>query len=258
VNEQQTNTVDELRTLERDRRVLALYEQLLEIEQRLIPTGLHVFGRVPEKGARADMLRMVASFDRPEAGARALPDLVAEGLGLGPYETLLRAEGLTETQLRERERVDKMVSEAIELSILKGADEAARWLQTEARVPTPQSLPAFALLENISRQLESNHELDALSRALSGQYIEPGPGADIVQNPQILPTGRNTHAVNPYTVPSEIAYARAERVVNSLLERHRREHGRYPRAMALVLWGLDNIKTQGEGEIGRASCRERV
>jgi magnesium chelatase subunit H len=95
--------------------------------------------------------------------------------------------------------------------------------------------------------LESNNELDALSRALSGQYIEPGPGADIVQNPNILPTGRNTHAINPYTVPSEIAFTRAELVVNSLLERHRMEHGRYPRAMALVLWGLDNIKTQGEG-----------
>ncbi|MBA3767050.1 MAG: cobaltochelatase subunit CobN, partial [Acidobacteria bacterium] len=51
----------------------------------------------------------------------------------------------------------------------------------------------------------------------------------------------------PYTVPSEIAFTRAEAVVNSLLERHRTEHGRYPRAMALVLWGLDNIKTQGEG-----------
>jgi len=28
---------------DRDRRVLDLYEQVLEIEQRLIPTGLHVF-----------------------------------------------------------------------------------------------------------------------------------------------------------------------------------------------------------------------
>ncbi|HYP02036.1 MAG TPA: cobaltochelatase subunit CobN, partial [Pyrinomonadaceae bacterium] len=50
-----------------------------------------------------------------------------------------------------------------------------------------------------------------------------------------------------YGVPSDLAYARAERVVNLLLERHRAEHGRYPAAMALVLWGLDNIKTQGEG-----------
>ncbi|MGB9182237.1 MAG: cobaltochelatase subunit CobN, partial [Pyrinomonadaceae bacterium] len=89
--------------------------------------------------------------------------------------------------------------------------------------------------------------LDALSRALRGEYIEPGPGADIVQNPDILPTGRNTHAVNPYLVPSEIAYTRAEHTVKRLLERHCADHGRFPRAMALVLWGLDNIKTQGEG-----------
>src|SRR5207237_10812374 len=73
------------------------------------------------------------------------------------------------------------------------------------------------------------------------------PGADIVQNPSVLPTGRNTHAVNPYAVPSHLAFARAERVVNTLLERHRQERGRIPRTMALVLWGLDNIKTQGEG-----------
>jgi magnesium chelatase subunit H len=95
--------------------------------------------------------------------------------------------------------------------------------------------------------LEDNQELDAFARALRGEYIEPGPGADIVQNPAILPTGRNTHAVNPYGVPSDLAYARAERLVKLLLERHLKEHGRYPAAMALVLWGLDNIKTQGEG-----------
>src|SRR5678815_3048032 len=34
---------------------------------------------------------------------------------------------------------------------------------------------------------------------------------------------------------------------DSLLDRYKTENGRYPEAMALVLWGLDNIKTQGEG-----------
>jgi magnesium chelatase subunit H len=56
---------------ERDARVMRLYEQLVEIEQRLIPTGLHVFGRPAELEEKADLLRMVASFDRPEHGARA-------------------------------------------------------------------------------------------------------------------------------------------------------------------------------------------
>jgi magnesium chelatase subunit H len=99
----------------------------------------------------------------------------------------------------------------------------------------------------VRRNLSTSAELEGLARALRGEYVEPGPGADVVQNPSVLPTGRNTHAVNPYAVPSRTAYARAGRVVDALLERHRAEHGRYPRAMALVLWGLDNIKTQGEG-----------
>jgi magnesium chelatase subunit H len=247
VNNQEAAGAERISPEERDRRVLELCEQVSEVEQRLIPTGLHVFGRVPDSKAHADMLRMVASFDRPEAGTRALPDMIAEGLGLGPYETLLQRGRQSETALVERERVDRVVSQAIEHFIAGGVDSAVLWLEQNARVAPEQSRPLFTLLENISVQLESNGELDALARALRGEYIEPGPGADIVQNPAILPTGRNTHAVNPYTVPSETAYARAEGVVNSLLERHVAEHGRYPRSMALVLWGLDNIKTQGEG-----------
>ena len=47
---------------------MILSEQLIEIEQRLIPTGLHAFGRAAEQQERADLLRMVVSFDRPEQG----------------------------------------------------------------------------------------------------------------------------------------------------------------------------------------------
>src|SRR5678816_2890101 len=83
---------------ERDRSVLQLHNQLLEIEERLIPTGLHVFGRPSEVSERADMLKMIASFDRPEAGARALQDLVSEGLGLGFYNEIVKAAGADETK----------------------------------------------------------------------------------------------------------------------------------------------------------------
>src|SRR3954468_23560827 len=120
-------------------------------------------------------------------------------------------------------------------------------LERAAGVATRDSANLFALLAEVREKLGTSAELDGLARALRGEYVEPGPGADVVQNPSVLPTGRNTHAVNPYAVPSRVAYERAGRVVDALLERHRAEHGRYPRAMALVLWGLDNIKTQGEG-----------
>ena len=232
---------------ERDRRVLKLYDQLIEVEQRLIPTGLHVFGRPSELRERADMLRMIASFDRPESGVRALPDLVSENLGLGSYDAVLKSAPLNHECLSKREQIDSVVSASIKEFLQGGTDAAASLLERTANVDRQNSLPVFALLEKISKQLETNNEVEALLRALRGEFIEPGPGADIVQNPAILPTGRNTHAVNPYIIPSTMAFARAEAVAGNLLERYLVDNGRYPRAIALVLWGLDNIKTQGEG-----------
>ena len=228
---------------ERDASVIRLHEQLLEIEQRLIPTGLHVFGRASELEQEVDLLRMVASFDRPEHGVRALPKLVAEGLGIDGYDALLQETSASET----RDLIDSIVSEAVRQSCQDGAEAAAKWLNSRASVDSEQSLPVFLLLANIAEQLDSNHEIESLMRALRGEYIEPSPGADIIQNPLVLPTGRNTHAINPYSVPSQMAFARAELTAAALLRRYFDEHGRYPRAMALVLWGLDNIKTQGEG-----------
>jgi magnesium chelatase subunit H len=184
---------------------------------------------------------MVASFDRPEHGTRALPRLVAEGLGIEGYEALLQEASET------KDLIDSIVLEGVQQFCREGAESAVEWLNSRAHIDREQSLPIFSLLANISEQLDSNNEVESLLSALRGEYIPPGPGADIVQNPNVLPTGRNTHAVNPYSVPSQIAFARAERTADALLRRHFEERGRYPRAMALVLWGLDNIKTQGEG-----------
>ena len=216
---------------DRDARVLQLYEELLEIEQRLIPTGLHVFGQPSTQHQKIDLLKMVAAFDRPEVGASSLPGLVQTGQ-LTP---------------EEKQRIDALITEAVSRLVSDGVESAGLYLEQNANVPRETSRPTFTLLYSISESLNTNQELDSLLRALRGEYIEPGPGADIVQNPQILPTGRNTHAINPYAVPSTVAFARGEVVAKSLLERYNSENGRYPEAMALVLWGLDNIKTQGEG-----------
>lgn len=235
---------------ERDRRVLELYEKILEIEQRLIPTGLHIFGRPADQVEIADLLRMVASFDRPELGVRSLPDLVAEGLGLPAYATLMKESADSEQRLRERERVETVVRNAIARFVddtsEAGREAASGFLLEAASVPVERSLKAFELLSRIREQLGTNYELDGLTRALRGEYLEPGPGADIVQNPGILPTGRNTHAVNPYSVPSSTAVRKAEPIANALIERHRKEAGCYPETIAMVLWGIDNIKTEGE------------
>jgi len=235
------------KTTERDNRVLALYEQLLEIEQRLIPTGLHVFGRAPGHSEIADLLFMVASFERPELGVASLTELVAAGLKLPSYCDLLKESVASEDRLKEREQIESIARAAISIFVSENAQErASGFLLERANVPVEESAKIFSMLSALRGQLEKSNELDGLAGALRGQYVEPGPGADIVQNPLILPTGRNTHAVNPYTVPSTAAVRRASPVAQSLLERHRRESGRYPETIAIVLWGIDNIKTEGE------------
>lgn len=234
----------------RDRRVLEIYEQLLEIEQRLIPTGLHIFGQPDGGRDAADMLAMVASFDRPESGVRSLPDLVAKGLGLPAYRTLIEESAASEERLRQREQVEATARRAVAICFEARparASEAIAFLAEAARVPAHESEPLFALLARIRAQLEENHEIDTLVRGLRGEYIEPGPGADIIQNPEILPTGRNIHAINPYAIPSVAAFRKSEAVAAALLDRYLKEQGRYPEAIGMVLWGMDNIKTQGEG-----------
>ncbi len=235
---------------ERDRRVLELYEQVLELEQRLIPTRLHVFGRASESREVTDLLRMVASFDRPELGVRSLANLISEGLGLPDYAKLLNESSQSEQRMAERERVESILQEAIQLfvsaTIDSGANAASDFLSDRAGVAVEESLKVFSLLSEIQKQLQTNRELEGLLRALRGEYVEPGPGADIVQNPAILPTGRNTHAVNPYVIPSPAAVRRAETPANALLERCLKESNRYPESVAMVLWGIDNIKTEGE------------
>ena len=226
-----------------DNRVAQLSEQLIEIEQRLIPTGLHIFGRAAELKEKADLFRMVASFDRPEHGAVSLPRLVAEGLGIDGYNDIVQETTTSET----KDLIDQIAKEAIARFCESGANAASTYLSSRANVEVKKSLPTFRLLSTINEHLDSNSELSSLVRALRGEYIQPGPGADIVQNPLVLPTGRNTHAVNPYSVPSQAAFMRAKPAADALLQRFMAEHGRYPRSLALVLWGLDNIKTQGEG-----------
>ncbi|NRB34253.1 MAG: magnesium chelatase subunit H [Rhodobacteraceae bacterium] len=90
-------------------------------------------------------------------------------------------------------------------------------------------------------------ELPALLRALEGRYIPPVPGGDLIRSPDILPTGRNIHAFDPFRMPTAYACAEGARQVDLLLD----THPSLPKSVALVLWGSDNIKSDG-APIGQA------
>ena len=107
------------------------------------------------------------------------------------------------------------------------------------------TLAAFRALAETDRLLAEDHEIPALLRALDGRFVAPVAGGDVLRSPAILPTGRNLHGFDPYRIPSAFALADGRAQVEKLLARHAADGGAYPESIALVLWGSDNLKSEG-------------
>ncbi len=98
-----------------------------------------------------------------------------------------------------------------------------------------------AAREDARAKLQQNAELDGLMAALAARYVAPVPGGDVIRSPDILPTGRNIHAFDPFRMPTAFAMQDGLKQADLLLETHES----IPRTVALVLWGSDNIKSDG-------------
>jgi magnesium chelatase subunit H len=101
--------------------------------------------------------------------------------------------------------------------------------------------------DRVAHLLRQDTELDGLMRALSARYIEPVPGGDLIRSPEVLPTGRNIHAFDPFRMPTAFALQEGAKQAQRLIA----AAGEFPRSVALVLWGSDNIKSDG-GPIAQA------
>jgi magnesium chelatase subunit H len=197
--------------------VAKLGEQVLELEYTLIPYGLHVIGKPISAEQRADFLMAMAEASH---GRRVSPEAVR--------------------------------------ALVEGATpEAALKLEAQARGDDPvhaaadADLDLFREMEKHNGLLCENPEIDAVLRALDGRFLRPAPGGDVVRTPAVLPTGRNLHGFDPFRIPSPFAVMDGARQATRLIQRHMADGNAFPESVALVLWGTDNLKTEG-GPIGQA------
>lgn len=107
------------------------------------------------------------------------------------------------------------------------------------------------MLSPINAQLQGDHELDGLTHALDGGFIQPVAGGDIMRSPNVLPTGRNMHGFDPFRLPSAMAMLDGAKQADKLINRYVLENGKVPESVAVVLWGTDNLKSEG-GPIAQA------
>lgn len=191
------------------------------------------------------------------------PPLAQAGLykGLGELKASLDRWRASENEA-ERTMLVTLIGDQAALVDLDATDMeslAARIYEVEAslipeglhvlgRAPEGEALERFLDVfpaderATVAAKLAANDELGALVRALDGRFVPPAPGGDLVANPDVLPTGRNLHGFDPFRIPSAFAIAEGERAVARLLERHGET---CPESVAMVLWGSDNLKSEG-------------
>ena len=259
----------------RDALVGAVYRQLMEIESRLLPCGLHTIGKPPTAEEAVATLVNIAALEREEDGLRSLPGLLAEAMGRtiediykGNDEGVLADVELNRTITEtSRAAIGSMVRSLTGLDGRVNLRGNFGWLMDLLtkfgfKLPTPwlraccnagftsiDSLELdklFAYLRFCLEQVCADMEMESLLRALDGEYVLPGPGGDPIRNPGVLPSGKNIHALDPQAIPTRAAVAAAKGVVDKLIERQKEEQGTWPETIACVLWGTDNIKTYGE------------
>ncbi len=232
--------------------ITGLLHELLEVEQRMIPVGLHVLGAPPSIAERTDILALVAAFARPDEQP-PLPHQIAAALGYN-YDDLNARLRHDQAAQEQWQQVDRLCREALRLFVEENAasgpgasSQADHYLRQAAGLKPGTLSPLWAYLGDLLERMVQEQEIYGLLHALQGGYTAPSPGNDVVRNPGVVPTGRNIPGLDPFHMPSAMACTTAARLVRELLERMAREQGTQPETVALVLWGTDNLKTDGEG-----------
>ncbi len=198
-------------------RIEALWLEVLNLEYALIPHGLHVVGEAMSERERADMLSATADAGHGPPLERSVINALAAG-----------------------ERPEAAITYAVADPSYKGSATAKT-----------NMLSRLAELSQMNRLLAADHELTGLIHALDGGFVRPAPSGDLIRSPTILPTGRNLHGFDPFRIPSAFALADGARQANRLLARHMVDGNPLPETVALVLWGTDNLKSEG-GPIAQA------
>ena len=188
-----------------EREIAELAAAVLELEQTLIPSGLHVAGEPISAEERVDLLMTIAETTHNADFDRTL------------IETLIR-DGLAAATVH-----------------IKDAGQREQ----------------LAALARANELLSRDYEMPALIHALDGRFVPPAPSGDLIRTPDLLPTGRNLHGFDPFRMPSAYACKDGAEQAARLLERHVADGNALPETVAIVLWGTDNIKSEG-GPIGQA------
>ena len=201
-----------------------LESELYRLNSSLIPKGLHIFGQAYSDEEAQCYVREL--LKKPHDDTPSLCDIAAEELGIDLVgaeekggEPLRKINALAEEYLDKYfagESVPEKLSRTIEYGRKKYAE------------------------------VKQNAENEQLLNALSGGYIPAKAAGDIYRSPEVLPSGYNLYQFDQRFVPTLTAYQRGARAAENTIKTYFDKYGHYPNSTAVILWGLETSRTQGE------------
>lgn len=245
---------------------------LCEVKESQIRDGLHIFGRSPTGAQLRDTLLALARFPSGAIGGNgnaadaSLIQALSRDFKLcsDPYQQhdfdpldadwaapwLGEKPELLQQLSDEPWRNGGDARERLELFATQLIEEIIAGNATDKESTLPHTQP---VLHRIQAQLLKTitacgeHELNGLRDGLDGKFVEPGPsGAPTRGRPDVLPTGRNFYSVDTRAIPTPTAWLLGLKSASILLERYLQEHGDYPRAIGLSVWGTSTMRTGGD------------
>ncbi|HEX2285776.1 MAG TPA: cobaltochelatase subunit CobN, partial [Mycobacterium sp.] len=208
---------------------------LCEIKDVQIRDGLHILGQTPTGEAELDLVLAILRARQLFGGDQTVPGL-------------RQALGLAEDGHDDRAAVDAAEASARELvAALQDSGWDPRAVDGLTDNADVAAILRFAATEVVPRLAGTAGEIDQILRALDGRFIAAGPsGSPLRGLVNVLPTGRNFYSVDPKAVPSRLAWETGVAMADSLLDRYRKDYGRWPRSVGLSVWGTSAMRTAGD------------
>ena len=234
-----------------------LYNNLSEMKGSMMTKGVHVMGRPLKDDELVDYVLGIVRFDRGEISS--VHKSLALSHGLDWDETRKNPSKIVEGGKVAGVICDQINQEARDLlaeilmkksPIKKAVKKHVR--KKISRETTKKLKETLEFSVELGEKLEYNHEIENMLRALNAEFIPPGLGGNPIRSPGVIPTGRNPYQFNPDLIPTPLACRRGEEIARQVIKCYQTENDdRFPETVAVVLWGFETMKTQGEtiGEI---------
>ncbi|MCB2190070.1 MAG: cobaltochelatase subunit CobN [Deltaproteobacteria bacterium] len=230
-----------------------LHAYLGEMADTLINDGLHIMGRPPQGQALTDCLAQLTRLANGEAPSLRQAVLAAQGhdydFVLEKRGQVLSPGGLTGGQViaQAQEQCLELLRAMAERDYQPEAAEAVTETVLGKNHPAVAEALRYAVQEVLPRLLAITEETDACLAAMDGRHVAPGPsGAPSRGQVEVLPTGRNFFSVDPQKIPTPAAWKVGKALGEAMLERHLKDHGRYPENIGFILWASPTMRNKGD------------